>query len=31
MAKKDIIKLFGGRQVRTVWDDKEDRWTSDNL
>jgi len=26
MAKKEIIKLFEERKVRTVWDDKEEKW-----
>ena len=26
MTKKEIIKVFEGRKVRTVWDDKEDKW-----
>ena len=26
MTKKEIIKLFEERKVRTVWDDKEEKW-----
>ena len=26
MAKKEIIKLFEEKKVRTVWDDKEEKW-----
>lgn len=26
MGKKEIIKLFDDRKVRTVWDDKEEKW-----
>ena len=26
MTKKEIIKLFEERKVRTVWDDKKERW-----
>ena len=26
MTKKEIIKVFEGRKVRTVWDDKEEKW-----
>lgn len=26
MTKKQIIKLFGEKNIRTVWDDKEEKW-----
>ena len=26
MAKKEAIKLFGERKVRTIWDNKEEKW-----
>jgi len=26
MEKKDAIKLFDGRKVRTVWDDEKEKW-----
>ena len=26
MTKKEIIKAFEERKVRTVWDDKEEKW-----
>lgn len=26
MTKKEIIKVFEERKVRTVWDDKEEKW-----
>ena len=26
MTKKEIIKAFEERKVRTVWDDKEKKW-----
>ena len=26
MTKKEIIKLFDEKKVRTVWDDKEEKW-----
>ena len=26
MTKKEAIKLFEERKVRTVWDDKEEKW-----
>ena len=26
MTKKEIIKAFEARKVRTVWDDKEEKW-----
>lgn len=26
MAKKQIIKIFEEKNVRTVWDDKEEKW-----
>ena len=26
MTKKEIIKLFEERKVRTVWDDKKEKW-----
>lgn len=26
MTKKQIIKIFGEKNVRTVWDDKEEKW-----
>lgn len=26
MTKKQIIKMFGEKNVRTVWDDKEEKW-----
>lgn len=26
MTKKEMIKLFGEKNIRTVWDDKEEKW-----
>ena len=26
MTRKEIIKVFEERKVRTVWDDKEEKW-----
>ena len=26
MTKKEIIKVFEERKIRTVWDDKEEKW-----
>lgn len=26
MTKKQVIKLFEERKVRTVWDDQEEKW-----
>jgi hypothetical protein len=26
MTKKDVIKIFEDKKVRTVWDDKEEKW-----
>ena len=26
MTKKELIKVFDERKVRTVWDDKEEKW-----
>lgn len=26
MTKKETLKLFGDRKVRTMWDDKEEKW-----
>lgn len=26
MTKKQIIKIFGEKNIRTVWDDKEEKW-----
>ena len=26
MTKKEALKLFEERKVRTVWDDKEEKW-----
>ena len=26
MTKKETLKLFEDRKVRTVWDDKEEKW-----
>ena len=26
MTKKEIIKAFEEKKVRTVWDDKEEKW-----
>jgi prophage antirepressor-like protein len=26
MTKKEVIKLFDEKKVRTVWDDKEEKW-----
>ena len=26
MTKEEIIKVFEERKVRTVWDDKEEKW-----
>lgn len=26
MTKKETLQLFGEKKVRTVWDDKEEKW-----
>ena len=26
MTRKQMIKLFGEKNIRTVWDDKEEKW-----
>ena len=26
MTKREISKLFEDRKIRTVWDDKEEKW-----
>ena len=26
MTRKQIIKIFGEKNIRTVWDDKEEKW-----
>ena len=31
MTKKEIIKAFEERKVRTVWDDKEEKWCQKSL
>ena len=29
MTQHNTIKLFEAKKVRTIWDDKEEKWSSD--
>ena len=26
MSKQEIVRIFGGRKIRSVWDDEAEKW-----